>query len=174
MGIIGAIIHNIKNMRRASKLRAMSEADWDALDDEAFYDALCCVCNDAVYDICDKDLNGIQKVIYVLTQFESEVNNGGLCQFFANSSRECAPYMSDALSKVGATEIQNLFDQFVSQNKIDVNDLSAFVSSNINEYEEKASRYDFDWFDDKFYEDEKLHGQIIAYARAHIKDVTID
>ncbi len=33
-----------------------------------------------------------------------EVNNGGLCQFFVNSSREFAPDLSAALDAIGALE----------------------------------------------------------------------
>ena len=110
-----------------------------------------------------------QKFVYSLNKFEAEVNNGGLCQFFVNSSSECAPYVSDALAIVGAIELKTLFDNFISENKIDTNDLSSFKISSIDEYEAQTERFDFDSFDDKFYEDENLHNQIIDYARKHIE-----
>jgi len=37
-----------------------------------------------------------------------EVNNGGLCQFFVNSSSECVPFISKALEAVGALDIKNI------------------------------------------------------------------
>lgn len=168
MGILGVILFNIRNMKKAKKIRAMSKEDILALNDENFFDAIECVCEDAVYDITDSQINEEQKTIYSLNKFESEVNNGGLCQFFVNSSRECAPYISKALDAVGAFQIKDLYDKFISDNCIDVTDLSSFKISSIDEYEAQTQRYDFDSFDDKFYEDEKLHQLIIEYSRKNI------
>ena len=168
MGILGVILFNIRNMKKAKKIRAMSKEDILALNDENFFDAIECVCEDAVYDITDSQINEEQKTIYSLNKFESEVNNGGLCQFFVNSSRECAPYISKALDAVGAFQIKDLYDKFISDNCIDVTDLSSFKISSIDEYEAQTQRYDFDSFDNKFYEDEKLHQLIIEYSRKNI------
>ncbi len=168
---IGTILFNLKNMKKAKKIRAMSKCDLLALDDENFYDAIECVCEDAVYDFNAPELTEEQKLVYSLNKFEMEVNNGGLCQFFVNSSSECAPYISKALDAVGAFELKTLFDEFVSQNNINVNDLSSFKISSVDEYEKQTKRFDFESFDDKFYEDEKLHQQIIDYARKNIEQI---
>ena len=40
-------------------------------------------------------LNPSQKIFYSVNWLEMEVNNGGLCQFFVNSSRMVAPLVSD-------------------------------------------------------------------------------
>ena len=174
MGIFGQIIHNIKNMKKAKKLRSMGKDGLLALEDEEFYDAIEIICEDAVYDIKEANLTDEQKIVYSLNKFESEVNNGGLCQFFVNSSSECAPYISDALAAVGAIGLKMLFDNFISENSIDVNDLSSFKISNIDEYEAQTERFDFDGFDDKFYEDENLHQQIIDYARKHVEQLIVE
>lgn len=171
MGIIGTILYNFKNIKRANKLRSMSESEWINLDDESFYDSISCVCYNAVYDINDKEVNNIQKTVYSLIQFETEVNNGGLCQFFVNSSRECAPYISESLTLIGAEKIKNLFDDFIYKNNIDVTDLTSFILKDIDAYKAQTERFDFDSFDDKFYEEENLHAQIIAYARKNLKDI---
>jgi len=171
MGIIGAIIYNIQNMRKAKKYRRMGADGLLALGDEALYEAVLCLCEDAVCDLEDTDLTEPQRLVYSLINFEAEVNNGGLCQFFVNSSSECAPFISAALSAVGSTELKKLFDRFISENNIDVNDLSSFKISDIQEYEAQAERYDFDSFDDEFYKDEHLHQNIINYARKHIRQL---
>ena len=168
MGILGTILSNMKNMKKAKKIRAMSKEALLALTDEEFFEAVECVCEDAVYDIKDSHISEEQKLVYSLNKFEAEVNNGGLCQFFVNSSSECAPYISKALEVIGAVEIKALFDKFISDNNIDVKDLSSFKISSINEYEAQTKRYDFDSFDDKFYEDKKLHQLIIEYSRKNI------
>ncbi len=171
MGILGAIFSNFKNMKKAKQLRIMSEEEWLCLDEEDFYDAVFCVCNDAVYDIKAANLTQEQVNVYSLINFEIEVNNGGLCQFFVNSSRECAPYLSKALETIGAFEMKELFDSFVSQNAIDLNNLESFVINSADEYDAQTERFDFDFFDDKFYENTDLHGQIIAYAKKNISKI---
>lgn len=168
MGILSMILFNIKNMKKAKKFRAMSKEALLSLNDEEFFDAIECLCEDAVYDINSPDISEEQKLIYSLNKFEAEVNNGGLCQFFVNSSRECAPYISKALEAIGEHDIKALYDRFISDNKIDVNDLSSFKISSIDEYEAQTKRYDFDSFDDKFYENEDFHQKIIDYSRKNI------
>ena len=174
MGILGTIIYNIKNMKKAKKFRTLGKEGLLALNDEDFYDAIECICEDAVYDIKDAQLTDEQKFVYSLNKFEAEVNNGGLCQFFVNSSSECAPNISNALTAIGAIELKILFDNFIGENKIDTNDLSSFKISSIDEYEAQTERFDFDGFDDKFYEDENLHQQIIDYARKHVEQLIVE
>ena len=174
MGIFGTIIYNIKNMKKAKKFRTMGKDGLLALDDEEFYDAIECVCEDAVYDMKETSLTDEQKIVYSLNKFEAEVNNGGLCQFFVNSSSECAPYISKALAAVGALELKTLFDDFIQKNNIDVNDLSSFKISDIDEYEAQTERFDFDSFDDKFYENEDIHQQIINYSRKHVEQLIVE
>ena len=174
MGFLGTIIYNIKNMKKAKKFRTMGKEGLLALNDEDFYDAIECVCEDAVYDIEDKKINDKQKFVYSLNKFEAEVNNGGLCQSFVNSSSECAPYVSNALAAVGAINLKKLFDDFISENNIDLKDLSSFKISNIDEYEAQTERFDFDSFDDEFYKDENLHQQIIDYSRKHIEQLIVE
>lgn len=174
MGIFSQIIHNIKNLKKAKKLRSMGKDGLLALDDEEFYDAIEIICEDAVYDIKEANLTDEQKIVYSLNKFESEVNNGGLCQFFVNSSSECAPYISEALAAVGAFELKILFDNFINTNNLDVNDLSSFKISSTNEYIAQTERFDFDSFDDKFYEDQNIHQQIIDYSRTHIEQLIVE
>ena len=168
MGIFAILRHNLKRMKLAKQLSAMGADALLTLDDDAFYDAVECLCDVAVYDINAPELNEPQLFLYALTRFEAEVNNGGLCQFFVNSSSECAPYVSRALAAVGADSLKTLFDSFIAENGIDVTDLSSFEIKSIEDYEAQTQRFDFDAFDERFYDDEHLHGQIIAYARRNI------
>ncbi len=171
MGILGLILSNAKNMHKAKNYRKMKTAQLLALDDEAFYDAVACVCNDAVYDLREAVATKEQKQLYCLLTFEAEVNNGGLCQFFVNESRACAPYLSDALEAVGATRIRTLYNRFLAENSIDAEDLSSFRITRVEDFEAQAKRYDFDRFDDLFYQDADLHKAIIAYARNHVSRI---
>lgn len=171
MGFLGTILYNIKNMKKAKNIRNMNMNDLLALDDDNFFDAIECVCEDAVYDINAPELTEAQIFVYSLNRLEAEVNNGGLCQFFVNSSSECAPYISSAMNAIGATELKNYFDNFITENNIDVNDLSSFKIDSLKQYEEQTKRFDFDSFDDKFYESCDFHQQIIDYARKNIEQL---
>ena len=84
MGFISTIIYNIRNMKKARKIREMGKEKLLALKDEDFYEAICCLCYDAVYDIKAKGLTKEQILSYSLYMFEMEVNNGGFAQFFFN------------------------------------------------------------------------------------------
>lgn len=169
MGFLGNILYNIQNMKKAKRIRTMSKDSMLALDEDEFYNAIECVCEDAVYDIKASDITEEQKLVYTLNKFMAEVNNGGLCQFFVNSSSECAPYVSKALEAIGVVELKGLFDGFIADNGIDVNDLSSFKISDIDEYEAQTKRYNFDSFDNRFYEIENLQKLIIDYSRNNIE-----
>lgn len=82
MGFLGTIIYNIKYMKKAKALRTKGKSYLLALDDDEFYEAIECICEDAVYDLKATSVTEEQKFVYSLINFESEVNNGGLCQFF--------------------------------------------------------------------------------------------
>jgi len=92
-----------------------------------------------------------QKVAEVLSCFDEEVMNGGLYQFFTNSSREHAPYIADCLAAVGAAEVREEYLKFVKENQIDLNELSSFESESAEEFLEKYEQYPFEEFDDFYY-----------------------
>ncbi len=171
MGFFSTMLCNIKNMKKAKKIREMGKENLLALEDEEFYEAMICLCDDAVYDIKAAGLTKEQILAYSLYMFQMEVNNGGLCQFFVNSSSDCAPFISEALEVIGATELRNLFEQFVNDNDIDVTDLSSFKITDIKEYEAQTKRFDFDSFDERFYDNEDFHQQVINYFRRNVEQL---
>ena len=171
MGLISTIFSNVKNMKKAKQYRNMGKEGLLALDDDDFYDAINCLCEDAVYDIQAPTLNEEQIFVYSLDCFMREVNNGGLCQFFVNSSSECAPFISKALKAIGAMELKASFDKFIEEYNIDINDLSSFKVESIEEFVEQTKRCDFDKFDDQFYSDDNFYQQLIDYSRKHVEQL---
>lgn len=111
-------------------------------------------------DILDgyNSLNQFQKIYYAINYYDMEVQNGGLCQFFANSSRAVAPFISGCLETIGAFEHKKLYDDFVEQNRIDLTDLSSFDVEDMSEYQKQTERYPFDVFDNAFYDLHHLKG----------------
>ena len=108
------------------------------------------------------------RVFYVIYVYNLEVFDGGLCQYFVNSSRELAPLLSDCLGEVNALDHKTLFDGFVRENGIDVNDLSSFKSNSVEAYLSQTKRYPFETFDAAFGELPALATYLIPYVRANL------
>lgn len=108
-----------------------------------------------------------QKTVYVLATFDSEVQNGGLCQFFVNSSRAVAPLVGEYLTAVGADEHRRLYEDFIRNNGLDLTDLSSFMVTSRRGFIKQTKRYDFDAFDDAYCELPALQELVVAYIRTH-------
>ncbi len=115
-------------------------------------------------------LGGARKTVYILSLFDAEIQNGGLCQFFVNSSREVAPFVSECLKLVDADEHRRLFDDFVAANDIDVSNLESFKVFSKRGYIKQTKRFDFDSFDNSYYELSALQEKIVHYIRSHINE----
>lgn len=115
-----------------------------------------------------RDLPHAGQVFYITSYYETEVNNGGLCQYFVNSSRETAPFLAECLTEIGAEDHRKLFADFITEYGIDLNDLSSFITDDISEYEEQEARYPFDAFDDAFFQLKPIQDYLISYIRGNI------
>ncbi len=149
------------------------------LTDQELYDVMIDNIDEEVddFDDCEtlETYSWAKRVFYTVVWFSSEVNNGGLCQYFVNSSRYTAPYVQDALHAIGAKKYLSLLNQFIEANAIDLNDLDSFIIEDIEEFEEQAERYPFDDFDDAFYaleneENNTFEELLGAFVRKHISE----
>ena len=112
-------------------------------------------------------LSDEEKVFYVVYYFNAEWQNGGLCQFFVNSSRVYAPIIGEYLGIIGALEHKQIYEDFIKNNNINVNDLSYFENRTIS-YQEKVNSYPFDKFDDEFYELPELDEYLEKYLEEYM------
>ncbi len=138
---------------------------------QAVYEQNLAICEEA--DETDDEISlfsGARRTVFVLNTFDMEIQNGGLCQFFVNSSRCTAPYVSEALAAVGAEDHRKLFDEFIAANHLDVNDLDSFRVSSVRGFRKQTKRFDFDAFDDRYYELDSLEDPLSNYIRAHITE----
>jgi hypothetical protein len=186
MGLFGSIkeifrLHKVlkESIKEAKEKEAlylnMSHEEMANLSDDELFDAVLTRTEtkvDAFEEWEDgvNALNNSQKIFYAVNWLEIEVNNGGLCQFFVNSSRMVAPYVSEYMGIIGAIEHKNLFDKFVNENNIDLTDLSSFDVEEADEFEEQTERYPFDDYDDAFYDMESLETYLKKFAREHLQD----
>ncbi|MBQ7336664.1 MAG: DUF4375 domain-containing protein [Clostridia bacterium] len=155
------------------KYRSMTAEELCALEDDELVSAAWARA-DAVMSAHEDEKDGLlalnehQRVLYVAYVYEMEVNNGGLCQYFANSSRAGAPYLTDALEQLKAEKHRALFERFVSENQIDVNDLSRFAFISVRQFQKMEKEYSFDEFDDSFYGLEDLGEPMALYVREYL------
>lgn len=173
MGILRTFFGALKQIKedgkRYSKYKSMSKEELLSLSDQELFEAVEHILTLDIEE--EKDANNYQKIFLAVDLFYNEVNNGGLCQFLVNSSSEYAPYLSESLEKVGALKIQKLFHNFITDNMINLKDLTSFKIENIDAYLEQQGRYDFDKFDDAFYKLEELENQaelLAKYAKENI------
>ena len=108
------------------------------------------------------------RIVYILSIYDMEIQNGGLCQFFVNSSRSLAPFVDECLAAVEAQEHKNLLSAFVTDNNIDLTHLESFEIQNTNDYMAQTKRFDFDSFDKAYIELTPLQNNIVSYIKANI------
>ena len=135
------------------------EKKYDALMDKAY--------NPEIKDDDISQLDENEKIFYVLYYFNAEWQNGGLCQFFVNSSKRYAPLISEYLEIVGALEHKKMYDNFIKDNNINVYDLSFFTHDESTEYQDLCNAYPFDEFDDAFYDLGELDDFLEAFMKAN-------
>jgi hypothetical protein len=117
-----------------------------------------------------KQISPVQRTVYILSIYDMEIQNGGLCQFFVNSSRSLAPHVNPCLKTVGAEAHNQLFAEFVANNQVDLHNLDSFEIADVKEYAAQTERYDFDAFDNAYFELAPLQDYIVAYIKANITE----
>ncbi len=113
-------------------------------------------------------LNEYEQTFWVVYEFDAEVLNGGLCQYFGNTrGRDCNRIVDD-LKKIGADDYASLYSEFVIQNNIDGDE---FADGLNEDWETRYNKYPYDEFDDTFgklYMEEKaLDSYLAEYVRAN-------
>lgn len=114
-------------------------------------------------------LNNYQRIFYAVSSLYVEVNNGGLCQFFVNPSRNVAPLVSQYMGMIGAVEHQKLYEDFIKKYQIDLQDLSSFNILSIKAFSYQYERYPFHEYDDVFYTLKPLDAYLTEFVRTNIK-----
>lgn len=157
--------YEAKKQLHGEELLSLSDDD---LFEAVYFQNLDIAENAETEDEALAQFEGARRTVYVLSLFDAEVQNGGLCQFFVNSTRAVAPYVSEALNIVGATEQRELFEHFIASNNIDVSNLESFAVSDRRGYIKQTKRFDFAAFDDKYCNLPALQDRIVEYIKANI------
>jgi hypothetical protein len=118
-------------------------------------------------------LNNTERITYTAAWFDWEVQNGGLYQYFSNSSRYTAPYLSETLKSIGANQIETCFKNFITKYNVELANMDDFHAKSVEEYTLKEKLYPYDEFNKKFvelYEKENILTLTAKYIRDHISD----
>ncbi len=145
------------------------------LNDSQLYEKVYLQTLDLVESFADEEtalsqISPVCRTFYILSIYDMEVQNGGLCQFFVNSSRLLAPYVNDCLKTVNAEEHRKLFSAFVSDNNIDLQHLESFEIEDVEEYADQTERYDFDTFDNAYIALTPLQDYLVSYIKSNISE----
>lgn len=120
------------------------------------------------YEVSFSALNECEQTFWVVYEFDAEVLNGGLCQYFGNTrGRDCDRIVDD-LNKIGAEDYASLYSDFVKENKINGDE---FANDLNEDWETSYNKYPYETFDDvfgKIYMEEKaLDSYLAEYVRAN-------
>lgn len=117
MGFLRFAREVLNALRSARKMVNMSSEELLSLDDEKLYGTialkLACDTRWKKSDNYAEFHDGAKRVFYVIRQYDEEVNNGGLCQYFVNSSRLAAPYLLESLNELGVAGHVELLSDFL-------------------------------------------------------------
>lgn len=103
-----------------------------------------------------KEYTEEQLVVISVTAYDGEMNNGGISQFLTNSSNMFLPMLSNSLNQIKAIKHKKQLEDFIKNNKIDINNLESLEIENENDY------------DSEFYEleeEENLYNLTLEYAK---------
>ncbi len=115
-----------------------------------------------------EQLNDTQRTVYAVYSYEAEVTNGGIMQFFTNSSRAVIPYVSKGLQEIGAAEHKKIFDILISRYEIDTEALATAEGDELDELLEEYGRYPLENFDASYLTIEPMQENIEEYVKANI------
>ncbi|MBP3323059.1 MAG: DUF4375 domain-containing protein [Clostridia bacterium] len=158
--------------KREAAYIKMSAAELAELSDDELFNAAW-VRTDKIASLKENMIEGFnslseaQRIFYAVYLLEMEVNNGGLCQFFVNSSRMVAPIVSECMGIIGASEHKNLFNTFINKYQIDLCDLASFNCETAEAYASQYERYPFEEYDNAFYTLEPLQGYLTSFVKNH-------
>lgn len=110
----------------------------------------------------ENELTGPEIVVYTLYLFDQEVQNGGLNQFFCNSSSEMAPFVPSSLLNVEADEYEALLAHFLDETAMELDSLD---DADDEKYAEAYGEFDDAYY--AMYSEQPLDEMTAAYIRAH-------
>jgi hypothetical protein len=119
--------------------------------------------------------NKSRQAIYMISQLEAEVNNGGYNQFYFNSSGQFAKALPDALKLVGATKFADLTERANNTFEKENSKITEHQDGTIEGFSKSYENNPLNKFDDEFYklnDSKNLQKIQVDYIRKNKKQFT--
>lgn len=154
------------------------ELEWDTYDfsiyDEKYGETYC---EEGIYgirDIIGTPQNEKQKAVLAVINFDFEIQNGGLSQYFINEDNENIEKITEYLRMIGAEEYAKLLETFTAENDIE---LKSVETNSIYESIEFEKSKPFDEFNRAYTDIENnvdwgndITAYIVSYIQENIED----
>ena len=123
------------------------------------------------FDSDQSSLSNIEKNVIYIENLEREVNNGGIDQFFSNSSGNYAHETVTALEEIGAQKTSDLLKKAISVFPDGDVPKDREKRREVMEEIEDDSEDTWNELDDKFYEyEDDIPSLILSYIRSNRKE----
>ena len=155
--------------KREAKYLRMDTAELKMLNDDELYEAVRARVCGKVFASEHSHLNTEETVFYAVDTLDGEINNGGLCQFFVNFDQKMVSVIGQCLSIIGAEEHKAIYEKFLRDYKINVEDLSNFEIRDVSDYIKCAEKYPFEEFDNTYFTLPSVQEYLIPYVRNNIQ-----
>ena len=109
-----------------------------------------------------------QRAIYATTLFAREVDNGGLAQFFGNSSGMYAKYVEEGLRLLEARELLDAFLEALAIFPGGEVPINREVRRKLMDDSMSGNRQIFDRLDQRLYQDSGVEEQLYPYFKRYI------
>ncbi|MCS4225827.1 DMP19 family protein [Sphingobacterium sp. BIGb0165] len=119
--------------------------------------------------------NKSRQAIYMISQLQAEVNNGGYNQFYFNSSGQFATALPEALKLVGATKFADLTERANSTFEKEKSKITEDQDGTIEGFSKSYENNPLNKFDEEFYklnEAKNLQKIQVDYIRKNKKEFT--
>ena len=113
-----------------------------------------------------QNLTDEERIVLAIEALEREVNNGGYDQFFANSSKQFAPTVVDALVRIGCTKTANITRNAIKA--IGALDLTEEAIDTAMSTDNERRQAKFDRSDSSYHKSgESIERQLFAFIKAN-------
>jgi hypothetical protein len=119
--------------------------------------------------------NKSRQAIYMISQLQAEVNNGGYNQFYFNSSGQFAAALPEALKLVGATKFADLTERANNTFEKEKSKITEDQDGTVEGFSKSYENNPLNKFDGEFYklnDVESLQKIQVDYIRKHKKEFT--
>ncbi len=107
-----------------------------------------------------------ERSLYIVLILDMEIQNGGLAQFFWNNGSVYASLVPDALEEIGLEDIKKLYEDFIRDNGITMEEIDALRETDptMTEIYDRHPFDDFDYEYMRIWAETDINGRLLDFA----------